>query len=435
MITIKKNWPLFGSLLVISFHTTAEVDLSINLESLYSDNANRAASSTTSERQDRLSLDIGINHQNSWLTTDINYQLFQLLFDKDTQDERLELNGNANFLFGQQDGRFSVSLNNTRQQILGNPGQVAVSDNFQTRDTTSIAPRWNIFQDQADTFSITGTYSVVNVDQNESTLASFDTTSSGASLSWARKISKVDTVTLSATHLDVEYDDLVGQDYQYQSAFIQYSTELRQLSYSIGVGYNTSDRDSGSRDGSLQWEVNVSYDSGVNRFSFLSESAQTDPSRGNQNALQLGRQELPALGNGITNIVDTFDRTTHSFSWANSSACTRCDITLTGSYSSEDYSEQADQDNSQLSLSLSGDYQLTRASSVNVRYTYQETDFDSANSFSDFDSDTFEMGYSQQINKDLSLRIVARQIERSGDFPASSYDETNVSLSIGYRFL
>ena len=189
---------LFTILSALSLPAVAEVNFSASIASRYTDNANRAFASPISERQDRLSLSTDIDYQNSWLSTDIDYSITQLLFDKNSQEDRLELDGEANFLFGQENGRFNVSLENSKRQVLSNPGQVAVADNLQTRDITSIQPRLNIFQDQADTFSITAAYNMVNFDRNEALQASFDTTSTGAVLAWSRRVSKVDTLTLRA---------------------------------------------------------------------------------------------------------------------------------------------------------------------------------------------------------------------------------------------
>ena len=434
-MTTKMAFPIVAT--IISTPLAAEVNFAVDLESLYTDNARRIDTGNLSERQDRLSLSTDISHQNSWLSANIGYRLTQLLFDKDSQDDRLELDGQADLLFGNEAGRFNVSLNNSKRQVLSNPSQTAIADNLQTRDVTTVEPRFNIFQDQADTFSITGTYSIVNFDRNESAQASFDTTTSGGSLSWARKISKVDTLTLSAQHLDVEYDDLVGQDYQYQSAVLSYSTQLRQLSYTIAAGYNVSKPDIGEEDSSPRWEISAQYNSGANVFSFLSEASQTDPSRGNQNQLLLGSTDQLSLGNGITTIAGTFDRKSHTFTWANTSLCNRCTFALTGSLSSEDYSEQAtsNNDNDQLLASISWSYQLSRISDLSASFTYTDTDFDSASApLSGFDSNTIQIGYSRQIAENFSLRLNASQTDRSGEVTSGDFDETSVSVAASYQF-
>ncbi|MGS2724316.1 hypothetical protein ACVBEJ_11270 [Porticoccus sp. GXU_MW_L64] len=422
---------------IISTPIAADVSFSVDLESLYTDNAQRIGAGNVSERQDRLSLSTDISHQNSWLNANINYRATQLLFDKDSQEDRLELDGQADFLFGSETGRFNVSLNNSKRQVLSNPSQTAIADNLQTRDVTTIEPRLNIFQDQADTFSVVGTYSIVNFDRNESAQTSFDTTTTGASLSWARRISKVDTLTLTAQHQDIEYDDLIGQDYQLQSALLSYSTQLRQLSYTIAAGYNVSKPDIGEDDSSPRWEISVQYDSGANVFSFLSEAAQTDPSRGNQNQLLLGSTDQLSLGNGITTIAGTFDRKSHTLTWTNSSLCKRCTVTLTGGLSSEDYSEQStlNSDNDQLLASIRWGYQLTRASNLSASFTYRDTDFDSATApLSGFDSNSIQIAYNRQIAENFSLRLNATQTDRSGEVTPGDFDETSVSVAVSYQF-
>lgn len=420
--------------LALSFPAMAEVNFSLNLESTYTDNADRMFIGTVSERQDRLSLITDIDYQNSWLTSNIDYQITQLLFDKDTQEDRLELDGEANLLFGQENGRFNVTLNNTKRQVLSSPGELALADNFQTRDITTVQPRLNIFQNQADIFYITGTYRLVNFDENESQQPSFDTTNEGLELAWARRISKVDTVTLSIQHLDIGFDDLSNSDFQYQSALIRYTTKLRQLSYSIAAGYNTSEPDAGPDNSSPQWEISVEYDGGANRLSFLSEGFQTDTSRGNQNNLLSGAQSPLSLGNGVTTIADTYDRKAHTLSWSNSSLCNRCELTLTGSISSESYNQQTDQNSDQVLAFMRGNYRLDRRSGLSLSYRYQKVDFDTAGSGNSFNSDTYGLSYDRQLSENFTVRLSAEQIERSGDTNADSYDETSISAAFNYRF-
>ena len=325
---------LSGSLLAMSGPVLANnIDFAVGLESAYTDNANNTASNPVSERQDRLSLSAEGEYKNNWLTAELGYQISQLLFDKDTQDDRTELEGSASALFGKENGRFNFTIANSKRQVLGNAGELSVSDNYQTRDVTSLQPRLNIFQDQADTLSITGLYSAVNFDQNQSTQDSFDTTSTGAELAWRRNLSKVDSISLIAQHQEIEYDDLAGEDYEYQSVVLRYATELRQLSYSVALGYNVTDPDTGSEDSSLQWEVSVAYDSGGNQISLLSESYLTDPSRGNQNSLLEDGSNQVALGNGSTAITDQYNRRAHTLTYSTSQLCNLCTLTLTASYS------------------------------------------------------------------------------------------------------
>ena len=232
----------------------------------------------------------------------------------------------------------------------------------------------------------------------------------------------------------VEFDDFSDADYDYQSATLQFATQLRQLSYSITAGYNVTNPDIGPDDGSPRWEVSAEYDSGANRIQLLTEAFQTDTSRGNQNSLlALGQPQL-ALGNGTTVVADTFDRKAHTISWTNTSLCTRCTATLTGSYSTESYNQQTDLNNDQLLASVEVSYQLSRLSRVRAGYRFQETDFDTNNILPSFDSDTIELSYNRQITDSFDLRISASQTERNGELIADGFDETSVSVTANYQF-
>ncbi|MDM3870600.1 hypothetical protein QSV34_04475 [Porticoccus sp. W117] len=423
---------LLPSILLATNASANRLDIELGLETAYTNNANFSFSNKLSERQDRLTARATGKYKNTWLSSDIDYRISQLLFNKDSQDNRIELDGTANILLGAENGRFNVAINNSKRQVLGNASETPSADNQQTRDVTSILPRFNIIQNQADQLSIAGIYSAVNFDQNQSTQDSFDSTSTGVELLYSRNISRVDTISAVIQQLEVEYDD-ISVEYDYQSALLRYSTDLRQLDYSIAIGYNSVDPSIGPKDNAIQWELSAAFDNGVHQVTFLSESYLTDPSRGNQNSILQDGLDQVALGNGFTAIVDQYNRTAHTLSYSTSSLCKLCNVSFTISASEEEYNVQTQEDNDELFITLGGSYQLSRSSEIGISLSRQEATYEPGSTLSSFDADIVSLHYNKELNRNLDISFLISQNERTGSTTQDSFDEKRAVLGITYR--
>lgn len=424
----KLSYQWFGQfcLPLFAMPVVASIEVELAATSRFTDNALRTYSDPISERQDEYSAALLADYENSLLDFDTDYRASENRFDKDTQEDRSVVEGNADLLIGKQHHPVDLLLSHSRRSVLGAPDQIDLLQNEDEREIFSAVPTARLRLSRVDNILLSGDYTQIDFRYAEQ----FNSERKGGYLIWQHRFSPISSLEVTGQHSEISYDALPDNDYEYQNISVAYETELRQLSYLISVGYNVSKPETGDEFSSPSYRIEVDYRTGFNTLSFYINQQITDTSIGSGNRGDVGGVNLgDASGVGI----DQFESQVAEIRWQNQSLCVRCSAYASLLYQKDEYQTLAE-DNDQNLASIGFNYQLTRSSSLGIQASRRERRFDDVVARNDFTVTSVGVDYRYTFINDLSLRIFANLDESEADVESLTYDERVSGLSISYSF-
>ena len=400
--------------------------LELGLETEYTDNANKSRRQKISERQDEANLRLGLEHENSWMKLEGDYNASERRFDKDTQENRSRLEGESRLELGKDQDPAQLEISNSRRTQLNSPDDDNLLSNTDEREIWTAEPTLRWRTGDANTLSFRGTYSDIRFRDN----AERDSDRKGGSLFWQRNLSATDRLIFSGQFFDIGFDARPELDYELTRANLTYQTQLRRLSYRLQLGYEESDRENGQSFSEPSYEVEVGYDSGVHRLELYADRFISDNSTGGGNRGEFDNfNPVDAAGGQL----DQLERTNIELTWSTDILCSRCSFNLRVFYQDDDFLERRD-DLTETGAEARLSYQLSRQSTVGLRVRRRTQDFSSASDRTDSDRDQFRITYRYQTHINLGLELFALYEERDSDNPVEGHTETQAGVRLSYRF-
>lgn len=408
-----------SSLQVSALETT--IDLGAGLE--HTSNALKSATSEQSELEQNVIAGVGLNHQGASVVAEIDYRVEFTAFDKGTQNDETAITGDASIVYEQIDQQLYWTLENSRRNLVSDRSLTNIQSNREDRSISTISPELILRPSAADALYTRLSYSDIRYDSSDQQ----DSTSTGASLSWQRNLSKVDIASLSLNYQDVSFDSGFN-DYEYYRATIGYSAALSRLSYDIALGYNESQRDSGNISGGY-FQAGATYQDGSSgwRMSVLREL--TDTSRGNNNGDFTGLDEF---GSSALE-VDVFERTNVELEYNNSAVCAACVFSAAVLLDSEDY-EELDNDTDEYAFRTSLTYQLSRLLSLRGQLGYRDVGFKNNAIRDDYTITNAGFSVNQAVTRQFSIVYSLAYEERDSRAASGDYDELRGGVRVAYLF-
>lgn len=250
-----------------------------------------------------------------------------------------------------------------------------------------------------------------------------------AALAWQRRASKVSSINLQAQQSDISFDNFDSANYSYTNAVVVYSTQLRNLSYSLAVGYNRSERDSGDNYGSPTYAFSTSYKTAIYSFNVMSSKAITDSSMGNGNIR--GVNQNPDNDGAFK--VDQIERMNTEVSWGTQILCIKCTLSLSLHQNKDNYlliADQGRQEGSAVSFSY--------AFSDDIKAYYRVSDmsqrFVGSLIGKDYDYQTQKIELAIGIVESFSVRVFMEVEDRDSDDNDRTYNEEFVGATLSYEF-
>lgn len=411
---------------IVTLPALAAVEVELGAISRYSDNALRTSNDKISERQDEYRISILADYENSLIDLDTDYRASENRFDKETQPDRSVIEGNAELLIGKANHPVDLLLVHSRRSVLGAPDQLNLLQNEDERQIFSAIPTVRLRLSPVDNLLVRGDYT--DVDFRYADI--FNSERTGGSLIWQHRFSSISELEVAAQHTEISYAALPGNDYEFQSASITYSTELRYLSYRVSAGYNVSKPEVGEEFSAPSYRVEVDYRTGFNTFSLRASQQITDTSLGDGNRGLLDNINLEdATGVGL----DQFESRVAELRWQNQSICNRCSAYASLLYEQEQY-QTLIEDNNQNVASIGFNYQISRASSIGFEASRRERRFESDVNRTDFTLNSVGVDYRYTFINDLDVQLFFIFDKSESDGDLLTYKERVSGVALAYTF-
>lgn len=117
----------------------------------------------------------------------------------------------------------------------------------------------------------------------------------------------------------------------------------------------------------------------------------------------------------------------------NQTLCVRCNVTLNTYWQSDDYRLEA-QDQDELGFRLSGQYEITQQSSLDLSWQRRDRQFEAGAERSDFVQDRLRARYEYHFVQDMTLRLFLARNERRADDSGREYTENIGGVGLSYTF-
>lgn len=402
------------------------LNVDLSAMSSFTDNANLSYSDAISERQDEYSANLIADYTNSLIDFDTDYRASENHFDKGSQEDRSLLEGNANLLIGKPHQVMNLLLSHSRRSLLSSPDQVNLLENQDERNISSAIPTLRMRLSSVDNILLQGEVSKIGYRYSDE----LDSERKGGNLIWQHRFSDIDKFEVSAQHAEISYDSIPGSNVEYQNASIAYSTKLRQLSYLVSLGYNTSKPETGEDFSSPAYRVEVNYQSGFNTLSAYINQQITDTSQGDGNR---GSISDPNIADTAGMGLDQFESQIAEIRWQNQSLCGRCNAYISLLYQQDNY-QVLNEDNSQNLVGVGLNYKFSTSSNLDIRFSRSEHSYAEGVAHEDYTEKMVRIEYRYIFVNDLSLSVFVARNESDSEAEGLAYEENVSGLSLSYRF-
>lgn len=425
---------LSSLLLLISSngYSSDTFQVGIDAESRYTNNARKSSEDEVNERQDKLSVNILADYENSYSLVDLDYTATNNNFSQDSQESRDELVGEGRLILGKPTDRFGLMVSHSQNSILKSSNSVDLLENSDERQIFTAIPSAKLRLSRVDKLTLSADYSDIQYKEK----SGIDSKRQGGSIEWLHTLSNVDHASIETRVIDVKFKDRPINDYTFKSATVAYAAKLSLLDYRIEAGYNQMVRK--EPDG-LGLELREEdYDSPL--FSFdanyywlahqINVNAQqklTDTSIGNNN------DSLDNITDNSNKIFDRYELREASFSWSNSRLCEVCMAGVSVSAQSEDY-ELLPEDKVILTGNVFLSYKISPSSILNVNLSNEYNDYAKQARFEDYEIWRALFSYTYSAALGLDLTVFAQLEDRRSDGGLSNYDEEAFGARIGYKY-
>lgn len=418
-----------GLLLIPTGAMAANIfDARVSATSEFTDNANRTEQDQLSERQDQYELSVGTEYTNTLLEFQADYSASEHRFAEDSQERRSLLQGRSSLLIGKPHQPVDLLLSHNRQSVLNEPDDVDLLRNTDERTIWSAVPtaRWGFTS--VDTLVLQGNYSEIDYRRNE--LRNSERT--GGSLSWQHDLSSTDQLNVTAQQTQVSFDAVPTFDYDYNAYSASYSAQLRQLSYTVALGYNETQPQVGEDFSGPSYRLNLNYVAAAQTFNLSASQFITDSSQAGGNERDF--RDFDPLDATVSEL-DQLERTDVSLGWRGEAICDNCSLNAQLVYQRDDY-QMLDEDNQEQGVNLGLDYRLSQRSSADISLQYREHNFDSETIRGDYTNTQLRVGYQYTFVNDLGLRVFGSLNERDSDDDLSGrdYEENIIGVGLNYSF-
>lgn len=392
----------------------------------YSDNAKKTAKPHVSERQDIIGLSLTGDHFANYYSVATDYQFSHYRFSEGLQEDRNMLDGELFLTVADPRRYYGVYLSHTRRGLLQSAEQTPLLQNYDQRQIINISPFMNYPLSRVDTLQMRLTTSRVDFENQKIK----DSSQQGGSIAWRHRLNKLSAVSLGGTITDIEFKHQPSRDYQYALVYLNYELALRQLNYTLEIGYNQTQSDDRGDHDSPSFQLTVNYQAEPWQVSLFAHRAITDTSNGDGNRENIF--DLPSA-DGSNADVDQIDRQSIIFELGYSGLCRRCQINVSAEVRNDDYLTLND-DNHELSYSTGFRYELTPRSYLDLHYQTRRSTYEDRPEDDHFKTEQVRMSWFNQLNRNVSARLFIQQEQRSAYLGREGYREKLVGLTLSYAY-
>lgn len=401
-----------------------DISGSIDASSLMSDNSRKQAENPVEERQDTYQAGLKADYSNWLVDAELGYQFYARKFAEHSQPDEEYADGSSTLVFGKAEDPAALSLQHSRRRLLTTPDAVDLVSNQQDREIITAEPEIRKKVWGADKLYIRGQASRISFPDNDLQ----NSKRNGYSLGWVHPMSRASILQIFAQQTEITFDELPVSDYTYATTMASYAVKLRQLSYQVEVGYNQNKPEVGEEEGAPSYRLTVEYLAGYHQLELSASRMLTDTSFGNGN--EEGVNPLPG-NDGLNVDIDRIERSSADARWTTQVLCDRCTFYIGGSVVIDDYLEKEQESSSKFAhLGLS--YAFSNASSLHLRESRSDVDFDGGLLARSYELTNTSVEYSYRFHWGLGVRLFGRQEERTS--AETSYTEKSYGGGLNYIF-
>lgn len=399
------------------------------------DNADLSSDNINAEREDRIGGNFAAFKRWQGVELSTDYTAEYLFIDSESptpQTDRSEIRGITQLNLEPLRDRLDIEMSHSRQNLLGRFDQLNIRNNFVARDTVSVQPNVQIMNSRKSQLSVSGLYSQVWFDEQNSTLDTIDSRLSGIQGRWVYAIDSVSGFELQANDSTLTYQPSSGleEDYDYRSVEASYFSNLRNLKYRISGGVNSFRGSDGDVFSSPLFSAEISYTQGLTTWRGSSSLLLTDTSRGNQ----VNRSSGLTVGDGRADFIDQY-RLFSNLLEVETVPCRRCNLDLSISSAYEVYNQDATQDNYSLGFRGFFRYDLNQRWMLGSLLTLRGQAFDEDNPAPNFTTTNIGFITRYQLTDSFVVEgLFQHSIRRTGlSNNRDEYDLNEASLTMMYQ--
>lgn len=410
---------VFGALPV-----SADVEFGAQLGVGHSDNISRVAEQEIDETIGTAGVDLIWREQRQRFNSDVRIDLTHLNYFDDTYESEVVGTADANLVFSFLPERFTWLVQDSFGQALADPFVAITPETRENVNYFTTGPDVIFRLGSTGGLRFFGRYSAV---EYEDSLLDSERTLGGASL--IRELSQRSQIALNGVTENIEFDDLLGADYDRRHAYLSYDMQGARSEIGMELGYTWLDRASGEASGGALARLELTRNISASSALALSAGTQlTDSS----DVLRAGASNEPVIGGvGITASADPFENRFASLEWRFNR--NRTEFNIGASWNDDLYDEQSEFDRTRWVYGASLTRQLSRAVSLNLLADVSDESFEAV----DLDAEELRgaVTLSWMLGSNIGLSLLAERIDRNTSTGAGEFVENRAFLNLFYRSL
>ena len=401
-----------------------DAELSVGYTGEYSTNTT-LASSDDDEVDEWIHLpgaDLRLRQGGAAVDMAADYRVERRIYEEELFDDETAVRGTADIVWHALPERLDFNLRNTRAESTIRARQPNTEANRQTVSITEAGPTLRLRPQSNAEFQIEYLYADVSVEETNT-----DSERQTGTARYVLDLSSIRTLTLEASRQDVEFDDPVAPDLETTLGMLTLDHAGRELTYSLGGGYNRTKRELGrdTVDGAV-FDVNVQWT--PRPASTLSLEASRDI-RDQSSTLLAGGGGRGDFIDEETDVNEVFTETRGAATWSQRVGAN--DLSLTLSATEEDYEDIA-RDSERLAVAVGLNRALTPRTSLRGRIELGNREF--LDTDEEYDEIRGSLDLTRRLSRRFTVTVGAYYEERDSDEIAeSSYDEWVGRISLTYR--
>jgi len=360
-------------------------------------------------------------------------------YEHNTTSDDTVIQGRSNLTWHILPTRIQWDMSHERSEQLQDSRNADIRNNKELRNIISGGPTFTAHMGPVNRLILSGRYYDVSYDNDDREgVEGESTTSSGrdnqriqGTVAWEYQRSKTDVISLNYQHMQSEFDDS-SEEFTFDRLFATYAVQLASGGYTVSLGVNESERDSGNSDTGFMARIGWNLNTGVHRFGLNVVNELTDSGIGLGGNSLVSDDFRPSDNN--SDIIDMVERTTVAFNYGFDRLCERCTLDFGVSMDEQDYDVQP-RDQEQLGFTARFGYKLTPTITASVRAGYSEIDYtnDPSGDRTDERSE-YALLFDWRMSRPLSTTLWITWDERDSDTASADYDELAGGLTFRYAF-
>lgn len=419
------SWLVLPIINTSSLHAL-ETDISVGAATEYSSNALRTDQNQGSETERSAILRFGLTENSSDISAHMNYSAERQYYVQEKFDKRTAIDGRADIEWRVMPRRLSLVIDHDIRDTTTDSSRPDTPDNRDKQAVTGIGAQLQANPSKVDNLSLLLRGSSVHFDK----FSGNDNRRKQATLNWRHLLSSTRSVYLGSSYVDVDYKEADITDYEYQSIYIGFDTQLGKSSLALRIGDTIINREGEENIDGNTARLTWSQTPGTSPFQWSVYYGEelTDSSIG-----LIGDGMLPPDTGSDTNFeeIDILSIQLAGADFSYRFAPIRSQANLRLYWHDEDYEELL-RDEKQKRVNLSFNRDFTRKFNAGFYLEYDNIEF--LNDDTEHEDYTFGLRGSYALARQLNLSGDIYHLKRNHTFTENDFEDGVARLELMYTF-